>query len=308
MQGDSKVIIMMSAYNGQEYIAEQIHSIMSQEGCDVRLMVRDDGSTDQTVAILRQLQERYPHRISVATGQNIGYRKSFLRILKKAPAADYYGFADQDDVWMSDKCQKAIEKIKREGTADCILYASSVVLTDEHGNPFGENDITTSPNNVGSYFARHRMPGCGMLFTRALKEKAVSFLETAKFQALTDHDLVIGAIAYAYGQVIRDDMAYIYHRRSAASVTGGGKGLLDRIKRECFVVFGRRDVHYVLAKELLDFDKSTMNDDARALLEMIAEYKSSAKMFLRLLKESGLATGMKVCDLETKIKIALRNF
>ena len=89
-----RIEILMSAYNGDKFIEEQIESIMRQRDVDVHLTIRDDGSSDETVSVIKKLQVKYPNAISVHVGENIGYRKSFLRLLDLAVDADYYGFAD----------------------------------------------------------------------------------------------------------------------------------------------------------------------------------------------------------------------
>lgn len=89
-----KVIVLMSTYNGERHLVEQIESILNQEGVDVRLMIRDDGSNDKTVEIARKYTD------DVVVGDNIGFRYSFLELIKNAPEAEYYALADQDDIWL----------------------------------------------------------------------------------------------------------------------------------------------------------------------------------------------------------------
>ena len=105
----------MSTYNGARYLHEQIDSIVAQTDRDWRLIVRDDGSTDATPAILGYYAKAHPERISVMSDnrRNVGALRSFERLLEQVPAdADYVMFADQDDVWLPEKV--AVTKAKMQ--------------------------------------------------------------------------------------------------------------------------------------------------------------------------------------------------
>ena len=98
-----KVLVLLSAYNGQTYLNEQIDSILNQKTShQVDLLVRDDGSTDGTIAILEEYERKQPLRVRVCYEQNIGYLDSFFELIKKAEGYDYYALSDQDDVWLDD--------------------------------------------------------------------------------------------------------------------------------------------------------------------------------------------------------------
>lgn len=301
-----KINILMSTYNGEKYIDRQVETILNQLGCDVLLTIRDDGSFDDTVKKIKNLQKKFPGHIQLHCGQNIGYRRSFCRLVQLSDLnSDYYGFADQDDVWDSDKCVKGVEKIYGQKIA---LYISSVRLTDEEGKQIGYQDLTLTPNTIMSYFSRHRLPGCGMIFTKDLRDIAVRFLEEDIENQQIDHDLVIGSLAYSYGKVIRDQQAFFDHIRHKNSVTSGGRGILNRIKMEKFILFQRIDVHYDLAKQIIKFNAEDLNDQVYIFLKCITEYKHSMKNKIDLLKFREFHCGIQLCDIETRIKILLGNF
>lgn len=104
------VQVVMSTYNGEKYLKEQIDSILSQEGVDVRLYIRDDGSSDRTTDILASYQEH--KNVKIEKGNNLGFAKSFLTALDECDEADYYAFSDQDDVWEKDKLSTAVQLIQ----------------------------------------------------------------------------------------------------------------------------------------------------------------------------------------------------
>ena len=93
-----KVQVLLSTYNGEKYLKEQLDSIIAQKGVDVHILARDDGSKDDTIKIL----EGYEN-IDIIKGSNIGVCKSFFELINKSGEYDYYSFADQDDVWDCDR-------------------------------------------------------------------------------------------------------------------------------------------------------------------------------------------------------------
>ncbi|WP_234973117.1 glycosyltransferase [Paenibacillus vortex] len=109
----NKVQVLLSAYNGDQYISEQIQSILNQTHPSISILIRDDGSTDLTVDVLEQLMRIHPNNIKLIKGTNVGVVSSFFELLRAADAeADYYCFCDQDDVWLDHKVEGAITSLK----------------------------------------------------------------------------------------------------------------------------------------------------------------------------------------------------
>ena len=140
-----KVIqVLMSTYNGDEYLKEQIDSILAQDcekkaGTKLKLLIRDDGSKDGTQKILGEYAKKYPETIEWYQGQNVGVIKSFFDLVVKSDEkADYYAFSDQDDYWHKDKLSAGITNIdKMSKEIDTkknmpLLYCCSPRLVDEN--------------------------------------------------------------------------------------------------------------------------------------------------------------------------------
>ena len=125
------VSVLMSTYNGEKYIREQIESILNQKKVKVHLLIRDDGSQDSTIEIVKEYANKYPN-VSVYAGKNIGIGNSFMELLRNAPEADYYAFADQDDVWLDGKLERAIELIK--ATEQSIILQEVAGISADNGS------------------------------------------------------------------------------------------------------------------------------------------------------------------------------
>ena len=123
-----KIAVLLSTFNGEKYLKEQIESILSQSHKDLILYIRDDGSSDNTKIILDNYASK-DRRITIDYGRNIGYTRSFFEMLKVVEA-DAYAFCDQDDLWMSDKLERANRILEK--TRVPTLWFSNVNICDEN--------------------------------------------------------------------------------------------------------------------------------------------------------------------------------
>lgn len=302
------VSVMMSTFNGERFIDEQIESIMNQEKVITTLTIRDDGSTDDTVKCINRSIEKYQGRISLVCGKNIGYRRSFIKLLDIAPCADYYAFSDQDDVWKNNKCVEAITSLEKcEGTV--WLYASGLSIADENLNVISENNLYNFRNTLESYFIRGRLAGCTFLFTRELKDKAKIFSELdLGVSCMPAHDFLVGSIAYACGNVFIDHRGFVLHRRHERSVTSGGRGIANRLKTEWRLLKKRKYVNSMVAKLLLDNFDEFISAEKSSFLSTIVHYQDSCRCKIRLLFYPGFSSGRLLADVLTKIKILINNY
>ena len=203
-----KVIVLMSTYNGERHLVEQIESILNQEGVDVRLMIRDDGSNDKTVEIARKYTD------DVVIGENIGYRYSFLELIKNAPEADFYALADQDDIWLPKKLISAVEMISSETRSHShnipILYTcrrknyiNGEIVEPTELRPFINYPFNGFNNGIS-------VQGCTIVMNRCLKHLVGQFRPN---DLQMDHDTWINQVCRAVnGKVIFDNRPYLLYR------------------------------------------------------------------------------------------------
>ncbi len=136
-----KIAVLMSTYNGEKYLNQQIESILSQnlrDDCELTLFIRDDGSVDQTCKIINYYVKSHGNIIHVSAhdSSHLGIKKSFLFVLKTAveqgEGFDYYAFSDQDDVWLEDKLMSAIDRLEKSKNTKGALYYSNKLIVDEN--------------------------------------------------------------------------------------------------------------------------------------------------------------------------------
>ena len=164
-----KVLVLMSTYNGERYLIEQIDSILAQERVDVHLLVRDDGSKDRTCEILDKYVLSHPN-IEVVKAENVGFIKSFSKLIEMAQntriQADYFAFSDQDDVWMPHKLKMASDSLSHMDQEKPLLFSSNSMYVDETLNPIGlfhKEELYRTKENVMIYPTEQ---GCSMVFNR----------------------------------------------------------------------------------------------------------------------------------------------
>lgn len=303
----NRINVIMSTYNGEMYVEEQINSIINQKDVDIFLTIRDDGSTDKTLSILKMIQINYPLKIKIIEGENIGWRKSFFCLLQSVDNEfEYVAFSDQDDVWKENKLIRAIDTIKSD--RDVLLYSSALEITDSELNIIGiksQNDIVQS---IESFFIRTRIAGCTMVLKKELVDyiKTVPIDFTVNNQTMPDHDsLVCMSCMILNKKIYIDTNSYILHRRLEHSVTGGGKGFFDRIKIEKRRIFNRKYSYSYTSKILLESNFLHISNRNRVFLEQIQNCRQSFINRIKLIFNKNFTSGSKLLDIPIYIKILL---
>lgn len=210
------VTVLMSTYNGEKYLQEQIDSLLHQVGVKISILVRDDGSTDSTCSMLDEYQEK--RILHWYTGENLRSARSFLDLIKKADDSDYFAFCDQDDVWKTDKLQRAVtalESLPKDSKPK--LYCSNYQLVDASLNELPDNGhVSTTLFN--QCLVSSCCTGCTVVFDRELK-KLLS-IGTPKFIVMHD-DWAHKVCLAVGGHVVYDPEKTMYYRQHGNNVDGG---------------------------------------------------------------------------------------
>lgn len=294
------VCVLLSAYNGEKYISEQIDSILAQEGVDVHLIVRDDGSTDSTLTILQSYKEK--GKLDFIVGENIGWKKSFMELLFKASPADYYAFSDQDDYWLPEKLQVAVEQLETMGKGP-NLYCSNTYYwrQGEPVSPYRTDKVPTAKDYILIWILTQ---GCTFVFTKQLLSQII----TARPSIDTPHDVLVMRAAAMMGDVYYDSTPHIWYRQHGDNTVGATKGLFAHIKR-IFREYYHVDNDNLLSrqiKDLYDCYESYMSEDCKQLCLLIINYRHGFKNYLRLLLSRRFVAPKPLTTLGLKYRILLK--
>jgi rhamnosyltransferase len=230
-----KVAVLLASYNGGRFIADQLSTIRSQTGVSVSLYVRDDGSTDDTVYRIRAEAAHDEAVVLVDTGgdETGSAARNFLRMLSTVDLgdADYVALADQDDLWLSGKLQRAIECMRQSGAGG---YSSNLHAFHNDGAKQPWPLLKHGPQKKFDHFFQGASAGCTYVLTRACAEALRDWLHGVDFPADLgiSHDWLIYAfVRHRHLGWFCDDRALILYRQHGGNVYGANRGLPDLLAR-----------------------------------------------------------------------------
>ena len=253
----------MSTYNGAEHLKEQVDSVLAQEGVTLHLFVRDDGSKDRTVDILRDYESK--NELELISGENLGVVGSFLDGLAHVPEGyDYVALCDQDDVWHADKLKRALDVLSTKDDSIPQAYASEYVFCDAQMNSQGRSHLNQTGVDYAKMLYENMTSGNTMVFNRALLDLIVQ----AGRDGVYCHDWWISLVATALGELTYDDYPCLEYRRtgSNASPTGSGGLKLLRYRIRTFFAGDGLDKTTAQLQKLDDCFGEMMEAEKRELL------------------------------------------
>lgn len=292
-----KVIVLMSTYNGEKYIKEQIDSILNQKYVDLKLFVRDDGSNDSTVQILDEYQKL--GQLKWYSGENLKPAKSFLNLLKNCDKADYYAFADQDDYWHEDKLYNALEKLEKEDYKFGKLYISALNVVDSNLNYIYNQKI---PMNIDfkAEMIKNYATGCTMVFDNRLRDivnkNEISYIEM--------HDSLICRIASLYDcPIICDNASFIDYRQHGNNVLGMTNNPIKTWKRRWNRFRYSNCESSKLAIEFLNIKDLNITKEKKQFLKLLSTYKKNIKNKTKLFRTKVFSNEDKITIFLFKLKV-----
>ena len=279
--------ILLSTYNGQKYIREQLDSIFQQTGVNIRLFVRDDGSTDNTIDILTEYAKQYSVAI-LSDGENLGPGNSFMKLLYTyygEPGIDYFAFADQDDIWLADKMSIAIQKIEQSGYDGPVLYSSNQYIYTDGVNKGKRYDELQSTALI-PHMTKNTISGCTFVFNKELA-KLIAESEHANETIIKYrlHDAWVMLVAIGCGEAFYDETSHMLYRIHNDNTVGVKsvpvKIRIGRLQR----FFKKRDdanIRMYTAQQLLSSFSEYIRDEDKEILETYAFYQKSWKNKMKL--------------------------
>lgn len=258
-KNNSEVAILLSVYNGSKYIIEQIESILAQTYKNWKLYVRDDGSQDGTIKLIKNTIK--DDRIVLIEDKEIhrGVKNSFLYLLKNTQA-DYYFFCDQDDVWLSKKIEESVTMLNSIPQSIPGLVCCDLQLVNENLDIINESMWETHrlqklvDNKNGLYIAS-LFPGCTMAFNQVAKKLILA--ETYKFDL---HDKQVAMVIKKNNGIIipihKPLIKYRLHNNNTVGLYSGKHILINKMYTLSDVI--RKNVHQMkMVHDYLKISKLT---------------------------------------------------
>ena len=258
---EKKVAVIMSTYNGAKYVKDQLDSILNQTYKNIDIVIRDDGSKDNTVKIIEIYQKKYAN-IKLVTGE-----------------ADYYAYADQDDVWLPNKIELAVEELNKLDDSKPNLAFGNSDYYDENMKLINEGEKHRKFNFIRALFACVTQ-GMTMTINKTTRDYIVKNPPKNCFF----HDWWTYLICIGMGNVAYSDTTVVKYRRMKTNATVEGQGYFRlfvwRIKN-LLMNDGIKDIkRQMINYKNTYYDK--LNDEDKKTLDLFSKEKYN---FFRALKK-----------------------
>lgn len=265
--------ILLATYNGEKYIKTQILSLISQSYSDWTLIIHDDGSTDDTVRIIKELAT-LDKRIKLIE-DGVSCRSAALNFmhLLKFSTSPYIMFCDQDDIWFDNKVEYMYCAIRcTDDNIPNVLYTNAYVWRPLIGI-LGKATLTF-PKNINSLlFLNSGIQGCASIFNAKMRDLMLKWKGP-----LAMHDHLLHLLGCSLGNVFYKDISLMLYRNHEKNVTGG-----TRVKKNSMrSIFSAID-HPVVCKKHYDAVVEFRSQYADVLSE---EVKYIIDEYIKLPKKS----------------------
>lgn len=286
----SKVAILMSTYNGEKYLSQQIDSIIEQDETDWLLYIRDDGSTDETQAIIRNYATMDSRIIEFGKNfsTNIGVVSSFFYLLKGIEA-DFYLFCDQDDIWLPNKVSDTIIQLKKS-TNPALAYTQLAVV-DKNLNIINNKSTEVFKTNLAAIISvDNYITGCTVGINRALRNIIIE-VRDEDYDKIIMHDWWSALVAAYFGEIIYIEETTILYRQHENNVIGASskKNILKLIKQKLISGTSIFQQHIVEVEKQLElfsklYEKRLDKNTNRQLLSFLINEGSAESTLYKLKK------------------------
>lgn len=281
------VTVLMSTYNGEKYLKDQIDSILKQENVNLRLIIRDDGSSDGTVDIIKEYTTNRDN-VEFIQAPNVGAANSFLELMRYANVennADFFAFSDQDDIWLPEKMYQASLKIRELPQDVPALYFSNLYITRGDNSQRSLMYESALPINNSHLMVENFAAGCTIMFN---KMALTTFLKL-QVNNLIMHDKRLIHMCMLLGNIVYDSNAYICYRQHEDNVIGANYYFKQRVnsKLRSLKNFWKQHNREEEAKEVLAAYGDLMTDEDRKMVSIVALYRKRIKYRLLMLFSPG---------------------
>lgn len=235
----NRFLVLLSTFNGEEFLEQLLKSLVQQEGVSIKLLVRDDGSTDRTIEILSSYCNFL--EMEVLQGLNIGSNRSFQELFQLARKEDfdYLAFCDQDDIWHPSKLKRASDALMRNRKS---FYASKRNLINSDGKSLGLHPSGRVKPGFTNSIVENVCAGCTTVLTESFFRKIV---EVFPFEVEGDIDHILYMLAASNNGCYFDQesrISYRVHSRNQFGIRSSYflnlKESIDGVKRKMTTAVG----------------------------------------------------------------------
>lgn len=256
---NKKIDILMATYNGEKYLSEQIDSIIFQTYKNWNLLIRDDGSSDSTFEILKEYEKK-DSRIKIISDEkgNLGIVKNFEELLKISDS-DLIMFSDQDDVWVENKLELYLSKIKNFINEGFLIHSDAILFSETKEKILKNTFISGKIKKMGlkNIFFNYFVQGATILISKEIKKFILPFSEEVYL-----HDRYIHIISELFFKRIFIKEPLIYYRQHSNNQIGAKSTFKSLFSKR---YFDKRD--YKMIKKIYENYQNLLTEDKKEIIE-----------------------------------------
>lgn len=282
------IAILLCTYNGSKYLREQLDSFIGQTHRNWVLYASDDGSTDDTLDILREYQRLLGNRLIILEGPREGFARNFISLIQHPVVdGDFFAFSDQDDIWLEDKLARSLTALKRERQDVASLYCSRTQLVDATGHNLGYSPLFSKAPSFRNALVQSLAGANTMLINRRTRELLATTQPHARIVA---HDWLTYLLVSSYqGVIIYDQSPTLLYRQHGGNLIGSNTGMRSRLARLIRTLRGRfSEWNEMNLCILLEHKANLAPENQRILEQFDLARRSALPNRLRLLARSGV--------------------
>lgn len=272
LAGNGDVAILLCTFDGARFLPAQLESIRGQTFRNWRIVASDDGSRDDTTAILAAFRDAVPGTQAL-DGPRRGFRRNFLSLICNPLAdADHVAFCDQDDVWNDDKLERALRALATVPAGVPALYCSRTTLIDDAGRVIGASPLFRRPPSFRNALTQNIAGGNTMVLNRAARDILRAAGDSVE---VPSHDWwTYIAVTAAEGHVIYDPVPTLAYRQHGANAIGGdtrrtvANRIAETFSRAHFRAF---DAHRAALARIADL----ISPENRCVLQHLGRYRKA---------------------------------
>ncbi len=278
------VTVLLAVYNGEKYLAEQLDSILNQTEKNIKILIRDDGSTDNSLKIIDLFCERYSNIISKISGDPTGgAAQNFAELLQNCDD-DYIMFCDQDDIWLPEKIEITLAAMKSAEGEDAsipVLVHGDLKVVDQDLNVISQSMLDYQRLNcenlsLPKLLVQNYVTGCTVMINRALKQKCGKIPPNCIM-----HDWWLAIIAQLFGKIVCINEPLLLYRQHTDNQVGAksahGLSYVKQKLKTLDRVRANYNATYRQSKLVLDKYSDILSDEQIEVLKVYCLMPSMSK-------------------------------
>ncbi|MBL8581328.1 MAG: glycosyltransferase family 2 protein [Rhizobiaceae bacterium] len=269
----ARVAVLLGTKNGGSFLEEQLRSVAEQHHPNIDVWASDDGSSDDTLPMLRRWADHWSKgAFVVLRGPDEGFAENFRALLTNATIeADYFAFCDQDDIWERHKLATALTRMAKIDASVPQLYCSRTLSISEDGRPLGHSPLPLREPSFRNALVQSLAGGNTMVLNRSARDLVARASMRARF---VSHDWWSYQIVSASGGVVHYDAEpMVRYRQHAGNQIGANSTWAARIVRLRRLFAGQFYDWTDINMAALEANRDLLTEESRAVMDAFRQVR-----------------------------------